>query len=82
MPSARRSLLDAAGGSASRPVLAPDLPRRRSPPIDRYERVEAHRLGASAAHDLFSNLDLTPTEFEAVNYRQHPALAEALVPTT
>ncbi|MGH8833537.1 MAG: IS3 family transposase, partial [Actinomycetes bacterium] len=26
--------------------------------------------------------DLTPAEFEAVHYRQHPALAEALVPTT
>jgi putative transposase len=26
--------------------------------------------------------DLTPAEFEAVHYRQHPALAEALVPTS
>jgi putative transposase len=26
--------------------------------------------------------DLTPAEIEAVHYRQHPALAEALVPTT
>jgi putative transposase len=26
--------------------------------------------------------DLTPAEFEAVHYRQRPALAEALVPTT
>ena len=26
--------------------------------------------------------DLTPAEFEAVHYRQHPALAETLVPTS
>jgi putative transposase len=35
-----------------------------------------HRRLHSACHDL------TPVEYEQIHYRQHPALTEALVPTS
>ena len=61
-----------------------ELINQRSP----WRTLDQVEIGTLEWVDWFNNrrlhtacADLTPAEFEQVHYRQHPALAETLVPT-